>query len=53
MFAPVVARCRTYGVALEGAEAGYAEAVWRRPAVTMWVSTSQKEGLPIAKYDGA
>ena len=53
MFAPVVGRCRTYGVALDGPEAAYAEAVWRHPAVAKWVAAAQEEALPIPKYDGA
>jgi glutathione S-transferase len=53
MFAPVVGRCRTYGVALEGPEAAYAGAVWRHPAVAKWVAAAQEEGLSIPKYDGA
>jgi glutathione S-transferase len=53
MFAPVVARCRTYGVALDGPEAGYAEAVWRHPAVAKWTAAALQEGLRISKYDGA
>jgi glutathione S-transferase len=51
MFAPVVARCRTYGVRLEGPEAGYAEAVWRHPAVARWVAGAEAEERSIAKYD--
>jgi glutathione S-transferase len=51
MFAPVVARCRTYGVALEGAEAAYAEAVWKHPVVAKWVAGATEERATIAKYD--
>jgi glutathione S-transferase len=53
MFAPVVARCRTYGVVLEGPEAAYADAVWRHPAVAKWVAAAREEGQSIPKYDGA
>ena len=51
MFAPVVARCRTYGVALDGSEAAYADAVWRHPAVAKWVAGARAEGLSIPKYE--
>jgi glutathione S-transferase len=53
MFAPVVGRCRTYGVALDGPEAAYADAVWRHPAVARWVAAAHEEGHSIPKYDGA
>jgi glutathione S-transferase len=53
VFAPVVARCRTYGVTLDGPEAAYAEAVWRHPAVAKWVAGALAEKHPIPKYDGA
>ncbi|GEJ55514.1 glutathione S-transferase family protein [Anaeromyxobacter diazotrophicus] len=50
-FAPVVGRCRTYGVALDGPEAGYAEEVWRHPAVAKWVAGASQESQAIPKYD--
>jgi glutathione S-transferase len=53
MFAPVVMRCRTYGVALDGPEAAYADAVARHPAVAKWVAGAREERLSIAKYDAA
>ncbi len=53
MYAPVVARFRTYGVALDGPEAAYADAVWRHPAVEKWVAGARAEGSAIPKYDGA
>jgi glutathione S-transferase len=52
MFAPVVTRCRTYGVALQGPAAAYADAVWRHPAVAKWVAAARAETLSIPKYDG-
>lgn len=52
MFAPVVGRCRTYGVALDGPEAAWAEAVWRHPAVAKWVAGAAAESWTLAKYDG-
>jgi glutathione S-transferase len=53
MFAPVVGRCRTYCVALDGPEAAYADAVWRHPAVARWVAAACAEERSIPKYDGA
>ena len=53
MYAPVVTRFRTYGVALDGPEAGYAAAVWRHPAVAKWVEGALREEAAIGKYDSA
>jgi glutathione S-transferase len=52
MFAPVVARFRTYGVALDGPEAEYADALWRHAAVQKWVADAKAESHSIPKYDG-
>jgi glutathione S-transferase len=52
-FAPVVGRCLTYGVALDGPEAAWADAVWRHPAVARWVAGARAEQRSIPKYDGA
>jgi glutathione S-transferase len=53
MYAPVVARFRSYGVALDGPEARYTDAVWRHPAVTKWITGAAEEQAHIPKYDGA
>lgn len=53
MYAPVVGRFRSYGVALDGPEAAYAEAVWRHPAVAKWVAAASAEERSIPKYDRA
>jgi glutathione S-transferase len=53
MFAPVVARFRTYGVALEGREAAYADAVWSHAAVQRWVAAARAEPFVVPKYDAA
>jgi glutathione S-transferase len=53
MYAPVVGRFRSYGVALDGPEAAYAEAVWRHPAVAKWVAGASAEERSIPKYDRA
>ena len=51
MFAPVVARFRTYGVALDGPEAEYADALWRHAAVQKWVAAAKAESHSIPMYD--
>ncbi len=53
MYAPVVGRFRSYGVALDGPEAAYANAVWRHPAVARWLAGAAEEQARIPKYDGA
>ena len=51
MYAPVVARFRSYDVKLAGACADYAAAVWRHPAVAGWVETAAREELRIPAYE--
>jgi glutathione S-transferase len=51
MFAPVVARFRTYGVKLEGEEVAYAQAVWDHPAMQEWVDAARQETTRVAKYE--
>jgi glutathione S-transferase len=51
MFAPVVTRFRTYGVALPAAARAYADAVWTLPALQEWVAAARAEKEAIAKYD--
>jgi|SRR5215468_1267495 len=51
MFGPVVTRFRTYGVALEGAEKAYADAVWRSPEMQEWAAASKAEPWGIDEYD--
>jgi len=50
-FAPVVSRFRTYGVAPEGAAAGYMEAVWALPAMQQWAEKAHAEPWSVARYD--
>jgi glutathione S-transferase len=50
MFAPVVSRFRTYGVALDGPEADYADALWRHAAVQKWVAAAKAEPSSIPMY---
>ena len=42
MFAPVVSRFRTYGVALEGADRDYADAVWELPEMQELAAAAAK-----------
>jgi glutathione S-transferase len=53
MYAPVVARFRSYDVRLDGVCAGYAAAVWRHPAVSSWVDAAAREELRIPAYEFA
>lgn len=51
MFAPVVLRFQTYGVALEGAARDYADAVRALPALQAWVADAVAETERIGKYE--
>lgn len=51
MFGPVVARFRTYGVGLGGAEKAYADAVWQSPYMQEWAAAAKKEPWGIEEYD--
>jgi len=51
MYAPVVLRFRTYGVALDGVERDYAAAMLDVPAMRQWLQDAETEGLPLPKYD--
>ena len=51
MFAPVVLRFQTYGVALEGAARDYAEAILAVPALQAWVADAMAETERIERFD--
>jgi glutathione S-transferase len=51
MYAPVVLRFRTYGVALDGAAARYAETMLGLAALQEWLAAAESEGLALPKYD--
>ena len=51
MYAPVVARFRSYDVRLDGPCADYAAAVLRHPAVVGWHDAAAREELRIAAYE--
>ncbi len=51
MFAPVVARFRSYGVTLEGEEVAYAQAVWDLPAMRAGAEAARQEPWVIDAYE--
>ena len=51
MFAPVVLRFETYGVALEGAAGAYAGAIRALPALREWVADAVAEAERIEKFE--
>jgi len=51
MYAPVVLRFRTYGIALGDVERRYADAILAMPAIREWLASAEAEGLPLPKYD--
>jgi glutathione S-transferase len=51
MFAPVVLRFQTYGLALEGAARDYADAMLALPALQAWVADAEAEAERIEKFD--
>ena len=50
MYLPVLSRFRTYGVAVDGAAATYAEAMWHQPTVRCWVAQAERAPA-IPHYD--
>ncbi len=50
MYAPVVSRLVTYGVALDGVAAAYRDAVWAWPALQEWVKAAEQEPWVIALH---
>ena len=53
MYAPVVTRFRTYGVALDPEANAYCEAVLAWPAMQDWIEAARKEPWSIARYEFA
>jgi glutathione S-transferase len=51
MYAPVVSRFKTYGVALEGSPADYAETIWNLPAMQEWFAAARAEPYRVARYE--
>jgi glutathione S-transferase len=51
MYAPVVARFRTYEISLDPVCAAYADAVWKLPAMQAWCDAAAKETIVIDKFE--
>jgi glutathione S-transferase len=51
MFAPVVARFRTYGVTLDADAQAYGDAVWAFPAFQEWRTAAHREPMIIDSYE--
>ncbi|NDH61693.1 MAG: glutathione S-transferase family protein [Alphaproteobacteria bacterium] len=51
MFAPVVTRFRTFGVALDADSEAYAKAVLAQPAVQEWIDAAKNEPWLIQSYE--
>lgn len=51
MYAPVVLRFVTYGVALEGAARAYADAILALPAMQAWLASSREEAEVIDAFE--
>ena len=51
MYAPVVSRLRTYGMALAGAAAQYAQAIHALPAMQEWIAGARAETEVNPQYE--
>ncbi len=51
MYAPVVSRLRTYGVALDGPLKAYAERIWDLPAMAEWREAALAEREEIEELE--
>ena len=51
MYAPVVSRFITYGIAVEGLAAEYLDAAWNWPALQAWVHAARVEPWTIELFD--
>ncbi len=51
MYAPVVSRCRTYGVGLDAEAQAYGEAVWAWPAMQEWAAAARSEPMVIKRLE--
>jgi glutathione S-transferase len=51
MYAPVVSRFRTYGIALEDEAQRYADAVWALPALQEWATAAGHEPMVIEEFE--
>lgn len=51
MYAPVVARVRTYSIAVSGAARDYCEAMWSWAPLQAWVEGARSEALRAKRYE--
>ena len=51
MFAPVVSRFRTYGVALDDLPRAYADALWNMPDMKLWYEAARNEPWIIPEFE--
>lgn len=51
MYAPVVTRFKTYGVALDPVCRAYADAMLDHPALKQWYADAAKESWVVEKYE--
>ena len=51
MYAPIVARFRTYKVPLEEIAQTYADAIWALPAMQEWATGANNEPMVIEKFE--
>ncbi|HUK59159.1 MAG TPA: glutathione S-transferase family protein [Stellaceae bacterium] len=51
MYAPVVSRLRTYGIAFDGVAQAYADTMWDHPALQEWAAAARIEPMVAAQYE--
>ena len=51
MYAPVVSRFRTYGIALDPVAAAYGEAVWNQADMREWIAAAAVEPWSSTRYE--
>jgi glutathione S-transferase len=51
MFAPVVSRFKTYGVALDDTVRAYSDAIWNLPEMQQWYEAARNEPWIIPKFE--
>ena len=51
MFAPVVSRFKTYGIALEDTVRAYSDAVWNLPDMQEWYEAAHNEPWIVPKFE--
>jgi len=51
MYAPVVSRLRTYGIALDGEARAYADAVWAYPTLKEWDAAARAEPMVAEQFE--